>query len=263
MTIQSEPQKNFYAVLTSKVLYDKKITIRQKVLMAMISNMSVQTGYCWASNAYFADCLDCDERTIQRDLLALEELNILNRVINLKTDGSVDFRALFIMLDTVTPASGGGDMGVMGGGDMGVMYNNKDINNKYNSVSQDETDHTPNVVEKKKRAIKKNVEVDLNVVKKFYNEQIIVACNSSDQELASKYKAYVNYIFKDNVNKEPIKEMLSVKGQLTYDQYKDLVQLSANSRKGIKQAIEVGENTPNYWKNKETIFLTLKNWMSK
>jgi hypothetical protein len=142
-----------------------------------------------------------------------------------------------------------------------ITYINTD--NKTDSVSQDETDHTPNVVEKKKRAIKKNVEVDLNVVKKFYNEQIIVACNSSDQELASKYKAYVNYIFKDNVNKEPIKEMLSVKGQLTYDQYKDLVQLSANSRKGIKQAIEVGENTPNYWKNKETIFLTLKNWMSK
>jgi hypothetical protein len=143
-----------------------------------------------------------------------------------------------------------------------ITYINTD--NKTDSVSQDETDHTPNVVEKKKkRAIKKNVEVDLNVVKKFYDEQIIVACNSSDQELASKYKTYVNYIFKDNVNKEPIKEMLSVKGQLTYDQYKDLVQLSANSRKGIKQAIEVGENTPNYWKNKETIFLTLKNWMSK
>jgi hypothetical protein len=143
-----------------------------------------------------------------------------------------------------------------------ITYINTD--SKTDSVSQDETDHTPNVVEKKKkRAIKKNVEVDLNVVKKFYDEQIIVACNSSDQELASKYKTYVNYIFKDNVNKEPIKEMLSVKGQLTYDQYKDLVQLSANSRKGIKQAIEVGENTPNYWKNKETIFLTLKNWMSK
>ena len=229
----------------------------------MISNMSVQTGYCWASNAYFADCLDCDERTIQRDLLALEELNILNRVINLKTDGSVDFRALFIMPDTVTPTSGGGDMGVVGGGDTSVMYNNKDINNKYNSVSEIETPHTPEVIVPKKRAIKKSVEFDIRVPKKFYDEQIIIACNSSDQDLATKYKTYVNYIFKDNVNKEPLKEMLSVKGQLSYEQYKQLVELSSNSKKGIKQAIEVGENTPNYWKNKETIFLTLKNWMSK
>jgi hypothetical protein len=142
-----------------------------------------------------------------------------------------------------------------------ITYINTD--NKTDSVSQNETPRTPDVVEKKKRAIKKSVQLDLVVVKKFYDEQIVVACKSSDQELAIKYKAYVNYIFRDNVNKEPLKEMLSVRGQLTYEQYKDLVQLSENSRKGIKQAIEVGENTPNYWKNKETIFLTLKNWMSK
>jgi hypothetical protein len=142
-----------------------------------------------------------------------------------------------------------------------ITYINTD--NKTDSVSEIETPHTPDVVEKRRRTPKKSVEVDLRVVKKFYDEQIFIASNSSDQELATKYKTYVNYIFKDNVNKEPLKEMLSVRGQLTYEQYKDLVQLSANSRKGIKQAIEVGENTPNYWKNKETIFLTLKNWMSK
>jgi hypothetical protein len=142
-----------------------------------------------------------------------------------------------------------------------ITYINTD--NKTDSVSEIETPHTPDVVEKRKRTLKKSVEVDLRVVKKFYDEQIFIASNSSDQELATKYKTYVNYIFKDNVNREPLKEMLSVRGQLTYEQYKDLVQLSANSRKGIKQAIEVGENTPNYWKNKETIFLTLKNWMSK
>jgi hypothetical protein len=142
-----------------------------------------------------------------------------------------------------------------------ITYINTD--NKTDSVSQDETDHTPVVVEKKKRATKKSVELDMLIVKKFYYDEILLASNSSDIELASRYKAYVNYIFNDNVKKEPLKEMLSVKGQLTYEQYKDLVQLSSNSKKGIKQAIEVGENTPNYWKNKETIFLTLKNWMSK
>jgi hypothetical protein len=135
--------------------------------------------------------------------------------------------------------------------------------NNTDSVSIDETDHTPDVVEKKKRAIKKSVEFDIRVPRKFYDEQVIIACNSSDQDLATKYKTYVNYVFRDNVNKEPLKEMLSVKGQLSYEQYKQLVELSSNSKKGIKQAIEVGENTPNYWKNKETIFLTLKNWMSK
>lgn len=142
-----------------------------------------------------------------------------------------------------------------------ITYINTD--NKTDSVSEIETPHTPDVVIVKKKAIKKGVEFDIRVPRKFYDEQIIIACNSSDQELASKYKTYVNYIFRDNVNKEPLKEMLSVKGQLSYDQYKQLVELSSNSKKGIKQAIEVGENTPNYWKNKETIFLTLKNWMSK
>ena len=142
-----------------------------------------------------------------------------------------------------------------------ITYINTD--NKTDSVSEIETPHTPEVIVPKKKAIKKGVEFDIRVPRKYYDEQIIIACNSSDQELASKYKTYVNYIFRDNVNKEPLKEMLSVKGQLSYDQYKQLVELSSNSKKGIKQAIEVGENTPNYWKNKETIFLTLKNWMSK
>jgi hypothetical protein len=261
--MNSEPKKNFYAVITSQVLYDKTINPRQKVLMAMISNMSEQRGYCWASNAHFAECLDCDERTIQRDLQILEDLKKLTRVINLKPDGSVKFRALAIVNEGVTPVSWGGDTDVVGGGDTSVMYNNKDINNKDNSVSEIETPHTPDVVLVKKKAIKKGVEFDIRVPRKFYDEQVIIACNSSDQELASKYKTYVNYIFRDNVNKEPLKEMLSVKGQLSYDQYKQLVELSSNSKKGIKQAIEVGENTPNYWKNKETIFLTLKNWMSK
>jgi hypothetical protein len=159
--------------------------------------------------------------------------------------------------------SWGGDTDVVGGGDTSVMYNNKDINNKDNSVSEIETPHTPEVIVPKKGAIKKNVEVDLRIPRKFYDEQIIIACNSSDQELATKYKTYVNYIFKDNVNKEPLKEMLSIKGQLTYDQYKMLYQLSLDIRKSIKQAIEIGENTPNYWKNKTNIYLTLKKWMER
>jgi hypothetical protein len=137
MTIKAEPQRNYYAVITANILYNKKITARQKLLVAMISNMSEQKGFCWASNSHFAECLECDERTIQRDLLVLEELRILNRVINLKPDGSVDFRALCIISDGVTPVSGGGDTHVMGDDDTSVIYNNKDINNKYNKVLTD------------------------------------------------------------------------------------------------------------------------------
>jgi len=119
--------KSWYAVITAKILYNKEINPRQKILLAMISNMSNEKGYCWASNQHFSELLNCNERTIQRDLEYLESKKILGRVINLKSDGSVDFRALTIIELVVTPMSGGGDTGVVGGGDTHVTYNNKDI----------------------------------------------------------------------------------------------------------------------------------------
>lgn len=101
---------NWYAVLPAKVLLSKELTDKQKLLIALISNLSNERGYCFASNKYLGECLDCSESTIKEHLKKLEELGILGRVIKLKENGEVDFRLLIITIEipqpenTTTPA---------------------------------------------------------------------------------------------------------------------------------------------------------------
>lgn len=120
--------KNWYAVITADILYDNKLTSRQKVLMAVIANLSNEKGYCFASNNHFSAMLNCSISSIQRDLSVLENLKYLGRVVKLKPNGEVEIRVL-------TPISPMGLPNItddMGGDSTGAIYNNKDINNKSN-----------------------------------------------------------------------------------------------------------------------------------
>jgi len=92
-----KPPKNFYAVITSEVLFNKTFSCRQKILISMISNMSNEKGYCWASNEYFAEALDTTVRTIQRDILYLESKKIIGRVIETDKSGMISLRALSVI----------------------------------------------------------------------------------------------------------------------------------------------------------------------
>ena len=86
--------KSWYAVITADVLYDKNLTDRQKLLFAVIGNMSNERGYCFATNAFFAEMFSVTTRSIQNDIEALETAGYIGRVVNLKPNGDVDYRAL-------------------------------------------------------------------------------------------------------------------------------------------------------------------------
>lgn len=90
---------NWYAVLPAQVLLSKELTDKQKLLIALISNLSNERGYCFASNKYLGDCLDCSESTIKDHLKKLEDMNILGRIIKLKENGDFDFRSLVINIE--------------------------------------------------------------------------------------------------------------------------------------------------------------------
>lgn len=71
--------RNWYAVLTAQVLYDKRLTDKQKLLVCVVGNLQNMKGYCYASNAYLAECLNCEERTIRRNLNELEQYGYIER----------------------------------------------------------------------------------------------------------------------------------------------------------------------------------------
>ena len=90
---------NWFAVLPAQVLLSKELTDKQKLLIALISNLSNERGYCFASNKYLGDCLDCSESTIKDHLKKLEDMKILGRIIKLKENGDFDFRSLVINIE--------------------------------------------------------------------------------------------------------------------------------------------------------------------
>lgn len=61
---------NYYAVIPAEVRY-AQINPAAKLFYAEITALATKKGYCWATNAYFADLYQTSERTITR---WLEEL---------------------------------------------------------------------------------------------------------------------------------------------------------------------------------------------
>jgi hypothetical protein len=89
-----EENKSWYAVLTADVLYSEKLNSTQKLMYAVIANMSNHKGYCFASNTFFAEMFKCSVRSIQLNLDILENEGFIGRVLKLKDNGEIEYRAL-------------------------------------------------------------------------------------------------------------------------------------------------------------------------
>lgn len=129
--------KSWYAVITAEILYNKELTDKQKILMAVISNLSNEQGYCFATNKFLGNLLNCDALTVSRNLSFLEEKKYINRVMVLNEDGSLKYRALTV-LPPELKNQGGYDETYRGVVDFvntpigaNVNHNNIYTNNKY------------------------------------------------------------------------------------------------------------------------------------
>lgn len=63
----------YWAVLPSDVRYDPELRPNAKLLYAEISALSNSTGYCWATNEWFAELFDLSVSTVSRLVSQLEE----------------------------------------------------------------------------------------------------------------------------------------------------------------------------------------------
>ena len=69
----------YWAVLPARVRYDPEIPASAKLLYAEISALTDQTGYCFASNAYFEELYELSTETITRLLRVLEKHGYIRR----------------------------------------------------------------------------------------------------------------------------------------------------------------------------------------
>ncbi len=149
MDTELEQQPGYYSILTASVRYDKDLNANEKILFSEITALSNKYGYCTASNKYFSNLFQADERSIRRWVSNLKQHGYIK--INLITkDKEIIARRIY-------PMSGGGDRNVRGygqkcpeGGDRNVLYNNTSNNN---ILSGKEPDPTPEPEEKENAEI--------------------------------------------------------------------------------------------------------------
>lgn len=69
---------SYYAVITADVRYDQRLSANAKLLYGEITSLTNKEGYCWASNAYFAELYGLTERTISRLISSLKNCGYIN-----------------------------------------------------------------------------------------------------------------------------------------------------------------------------------------
>lgn len=115
-----------YAILTADVRYDSRLSSTAKLLYAEITALSSKSGYCFATNGYFAWLYDISERQVTR---IIKELHSYGHI---KIEQKNNLRRIY-PAERVTKMSWGTDKNVSYRGDKNVAHNNINNNNKYNN----------------------------------------------------------------------------------------------------------------------------------
>ena len=72
MELDEQTKPAYWAVLPAAVRYDAALPAGAKLLFAEISALTEKKGFCFAGNDYFVQLFEISERTLQRQLKALE-----------------------------------------------------------------------------------------------------------------------------------------------------------------------------------------------
>lgn len=72
---------SYYAIIPSKVRYDKKLRANEKLLYGEITALSSKDGECWASNTYFANLYNVTPQAISKWIADLENQGYISTTL--------------------------------------------------------------------------------------------------------------------------------------------------------------------------------------
>ena len=92
-------QKNtaYYAIIPAEVRYDPDLPPNAKLLYGEITALSHETGYCWASNRYFAELYGASIRSVKNWIGALSEKGYI-QIKLIYREGSKEVESRFITI---------------------------------------------------------------------------------------------------------------------------------------------------------------------
>lgn len=80
----AEIQRSYYAIIPANVRYDEDLTPNAKLLYGEITALCNERGYCWASNAYFAELYKVSKISISNWIKQLVEKGYIHSQIKYK-----------------------------------------------------------------------------------------------------------------------------------------------------------------------------------
>lgn len=118
----------YYGVLPAEVRYHPDLNSSQKVLYTEIDALSTKQGYCFASNAYFADLYGVHRSTISAWIKALKDAKVIKVHYDI-SNGNVEVRKITPLRKNTTPLSQKHDTP--------LRKNTKYNNTKYNNTTDE------------------------------------------------------------------------------------------------------------------------------
>lgn len=187
----------YYKIIPDYVMFDKELLDIPKsiLLYGEISALCNSKGYCWASNAYFAEKFKTTERTIIRYINKLVDKKYLAKKVIYK-DGSKEVKKRILSIDfrpSDIDDTTGGDTDVTTPSDTHVMDNNININNINNNSDDAKKNNKYNFDYKKffdffKETTGKRYTATNNN-KKLINARLNEGATKQDFYLITKHKA--------------------------------------------------------------------------
>lgn len=120
-------EPSYHAIIPANVRYDNRLSANEKLMYGELTCLSNKYGYCWATNAYFANLYNVSIRTIQRWLENLEKCEYIFRDTKQVSKDDKE-RKIYIINNK-------DDKNVIPPYDKNVLYNNINNNNINTNVS--------------------------------------------------------------------------------------------------------------------------------
>ena len=140
----------YYAIIPANVRYDDGIPPNAKLLYGEISALIGDSGYCYATNAYFMNLYNFSDPTISRLLSQLEKAGYIRRELEKDNSGQIVRRKLYLSVsvpdiqppiknDTTSPQKKG-EGGIKNDGETNTSNNikRKDIKEKPKPLTDEE-----------------------------------------------------------------------------------------------------------------------------